>query len=222
MNNIQRLSVPETVPTDIEVWLVKLNLQAPISNSDFLLLSESERDRALCFHTHADQVRSTSTRAALRRLLAAKIAIPANELRLVTNQYGKPYLYDNVGIDFNVSHAGQYALIAISTTGQVGIDIENYNRQLDISILTEYVFTTLERESRLVTTEDFIRHWVAKESVLKALGVGISEHLQAVSILPDTNKSYRIESDCLEWSKIKVWLIDAPDCYAAALAIKIP
>lgn len=222
MNNIQRLSVPEAVPADIEVWLLKLNLQAPISNSDFLLLNEFERGRALRFHTHADQVRSTATRAALRRLLAAKAAVPANELRFAMNQYGKPYLYGNTGIDFNVSHAGQYALIAISTTGQVGIDIEDCNRQLDISILTEYVFTTLERQSELVTTEDFIKRWVAKESVLKAVGVGISEHLQTVSILPNNNKSYRIESDCLEWLKIKVWLIEVPDCYAAALAIKIP
>ena len=220
MNNIQRLSLPKTVPAGVDVWLLRLNLQAPISSADFLLLSESERDCALRFHTHADQVRSTATRAALRRILATKLALPPHALHFVMNHYGKPYLHGDAGIDFNVSHAGQFALVAISTNGQVGVDIEDCNRQLDVSALADYVFTALERRSELVTTADFIKRWVAKESVLKAVGVGISEHLQTVSVLPGKNGSYRIVCDYPEWAGLKVWPIEAPDCYAAALALK--
>lgn len=221
MDNVQRLSLPKTVPDGVEVWLLRLNLQAPISSADFLLLNESERARALRFHTHADQVRSTATRAALRRILATKIAVSPHELHFMENQYGKPHLHGATGIDFNVSHAGQFALIAISTHGQVGIDIEDCNRQLDVSALTDYVFTALERQSELVTTVDFIKRWVAKESVLKAVGVGISEHLQTVSVLPAKHGGYRIICDYPKWPGLKVWPIEAPDCYAAALALRI-
>ncbi len=220
MNNVQRLSLPKTVPAGVEVWLLKLNLQASISSADFLLLSESERACALRFHTHADQVRSTATRAALRRILATKVALSPHELHFVANQYGKPYLHGAAGIDFNVSHAGQFALIAISTHGQVGVDIEDCNRQLDVSALADYVFTALERQSELVTTEDFIKRWVAKESALKAVGVGISEHLQTVSVLPGKHGSYRIICDYPNWPGLKVWPIEAPDCYVAALALR--
>ena len=219
MHTLEHLPLPKDVPAQIEVWQLKLDLQIPIRNSDLMLLSESERACALRFHTHADQVRSTATRAALRRILATKVALPPHELHFVTNHYGKPYLHGDTGIDFNVSHAGQFALIAISTHGQVGVDIEDCNRQLDVSALTDYVFTALERRSELVTTADFIKRWVAKESVLKAVGVGISEHLQTVSVLPGENSSYRIVCDYPKWPGLKAWSIDVSDCYAAALAL---
>ncbi len=221
MNNIQQLVLPTTIPDGVEAWLLKLDLQLPMSNSDFLLLSEVERVRAMSLQTHADQVRSVATRAALRRLIATKVEASANELRFITNQYGKPYLQGNFSLDFNVSHAGQYALIAISTTAQVGVDIENYGRQMDVSALAEYVFTHIERQSGSLSNGDFIKHWVAKESALKAVGRGISEHLQTISILPSSgNTDYRIESDSQDWLDIKVWSIQAPNCYAAALAVK--
>jgi 4'-phosphopantetheinyl transferase len=61
---------------------------------------------------------------------------------------------------------------------------------------------------------------VAKESVLKALGLGISEHLQAVSVLAGAGEGYEIAHDHPEWADIKAWPIGAPDGYAAALAMK--
>ena len=219
MNDAQRLSLPEGVPPGIEIWLLKLNLQAPISNSDFLLLNEYERANALRFHTHADQVRSTATRAALRRLLVTKVAMPSCKLNFLTNNFGKPYLKGASDIDFNVSHAGEYALIAISTKGKIGVDIEDCDRQLDVRALSEYVFTRIERQCAIETTEDFIKRWVAKEAVLKAVGVGISEHLQVVSVLPDNNEGYRVICDYPKWEGIKVWSIKVPNRYAAALAV---
>lgn len=222
MNNIQQLILPKTIPAGIEAWLVKLDLQLPIEKADFLILSESERVRAMSFETHADQVRSVATRAAVRKLVANKVAIPPNELRFANNQYGKPFFQGSADIDFNVAHTGHYALIAISTIGQVGVDIEDCNRQLDAFALTEYVFTDLERQLGALSPENFFKHWVAKESALKAVGIGISEHLQSISLLPAANNEmdFRIESDCQEWQDIRVWLIEVPDLYVAAVALK--
>ncbi len=219
MSDVQRLSLPEFVPDGIEVWLLKLNLQAPISNSDFLLLNEFERAHALSFHTHADQIRSVATRAALRRLLETKVAMPPSKLNFLTNKFGKPYLQGATDIDFNVSHAGEHALIAISTNGQIGVDIEDCDRQLDVRVLSDYVFTHIERQYAIETPEDFIKRWVAKEAMLKAVGAGISEHLQVVSILPNDNEGYRVTSDYPEWAGIKVWSIKVPERYVAALAV---
>ncbi|MDQ3186797.1 MAG: 4'-phosphopantetheinyl transferase superfamily protein [Pseudomonadota bacterium] len=217
---MQRLPLPETVPSSIEVWQLKLNLQMPISNSDVSLLSEDERIRALRFRRHDDQVRSIATRAALRRMLASRVMLPPDKLHFAANYHGKPCLQDDAGIEFNVSHAGRFALIALSTSGQVGVDIEYRDRRIDTESLGPYVFSPLERRSGLKTADDFIEHWVAKESVLKALGLGISEHLQAISILPGDGESYRIAYEHPEWAGVRAWTIEAPDCYAAALAEK--
>ena len=85
MSTIQRLSLSTDVPTNIEVWQLTLNLQMPVSHLDFSLLNESERNRALRFRAHEDQVRSIVTRAALRRLLAQKIMRQPEKLNFVTN-----------------------------------------------------------------------------------------------------------------------------------------
>lgn len=217
---MQRLPLPETVPSTIEVWQLKLNFLMPISDSDVSLLSEDERTRALRFRRHEDQVRSIATRAALRRILASRVMLPPDKLLFAVNRHGKPSLREDSGIEFNVSHAGHFALIALSTSDQVGVDIEYRNRRIDSKNLAEYVFSPLERRSGLKTADDFIDHWVAKESVLKALGLGISEHLQAISVLPGDGESYRVAYDRPEWAGIRAWTIEAPDCYAAALAVK--
>jgi 4'-phosphopantetheinyl transferase len=195
-----------------------MNLRMPVPDSDVSLLNEDELTGALRFRKHEDQVRSVVTRAALRRMLASRLKLPPAKLRLVENHHGKPCLQQDAGIEFNVSHAGCFALIALSTSGQVGVDIEYRKRGIDAKSLGPYVFSPRERESGL--NEDFIEHWVVKESVLKALGVGISKHLQAISVLPGSGECYRIEHDCPDWSGIKAWPIEAPACYAAALAVK--
>ncbi|MGH8761724.1 MAG: 4'-phosphopantetheinyl transferase family protein [Nitrosospira sp.] len=222
---MQRLPLPESIPKGVEVWLLKLNLQMPVPASDLSLLSDDERIRSLRFRKHQDRVRSIVTRAALRRMLGARLMLPPGELRFVANGHGKPRLYGDLGIEFNVSHAGHLALIAFSTSGKIGVDIEHRDRGIDAKSLSKYVFSPLERQSRLQTgeeTEDFMERWVAKESVLKALGLGISDHLQAVSVLPFDEESYEIAHDHPEWREIKAWPLPAPDGYAAAVALQSP
>ena len=218
------LALPESVPCGVEAWLLELDLWKPVSDSDLALLSEDEHIRVLRFRQHQDRVRSVVTRAALRRLLAGRLMIPPDELRFVVNPYGKPRLYDYLGMEFNVSHSGCFALIALSTSGQVGVDIEYGHRAIDAKSLSTYVFSTLERQSALQTAEDFIERWVAKESVLKAVGLGISEHLQAVSVLPSDSEGYEegyeIRHDHPEWGGIQAWSLSVPDGYAAALALQ--
>jgi 4'-phosphopantetheinyl transferase len=218
-----RLALPETIPSGVEVWILKLNLEMPLSNLDLALLSEDERERALRFRRHEDRVRSVATRAALRRTLAPCVMRRPEKLDFMVNRHGKPRLSDDLGIEFNVSHAGCFALIALSTGGQIGVDIEWRDRQIDAESLGPYVFTPLERQSALRIGrkgEDFIERWVAKESILKALGVGISEHLQTVSVLAGAGEGYKITHDHPEWADIKAWPIGVPDGYMAALAMK--
>jgi 4'-phosphopantetheinyl transferase len=217
---MRRLALPETVPYGIEVWLLTLNLHMPLSHRDLALLNDEERLQTLRFSRHEDRVRSVKTRAALRRLLSWRIGVAPDELRLVVNPYGKPSLFGDSGIEFNVSHSGRFALIALSTTGQVGVDIECCDREVDTEGLIEFVFSPLEHRSGMQTTKAFFERWVAKESVLKALGLGISEYLQAVSVLPGKGDAYVVAHERPDWARIKAWSIRVPRNYVAAVAWK--
>ena len=220
---LRRLSLSERIPDGIEVWLLEFDAGLSVPDSELALLSVEERVYAQRFRRQEDRMRSVATRAALRRLVGAHLMLPPERLRFVVNAYGKPRLESESGIEFNVSHAGCCALIALSTSGPVGVDIECEDRVLDaenLEGLAAYVFSPLECCLALQTSKDFIRHWVAKESVLKALGLGISEHLQSVSILPRDDEAYEIAHDSPEWPEIQAWRLPVPDGYAAALAFQ--
>lgn len=218
---MQLLTLPPAVPDGIEVWLLALDLRTPLHNSDLSVLSESERNHAASLHFHEDRVRSVVTRAALRRLLALQVKAAPEALLFTTNTYGKPFLQNNMNIEFNVSHAGSFALIAISRDRCVGVDIEYINRTIDINSMAQYVFSPFERQTARKTQQTFMLHWVAKESALKALGYGISEHLQTVSIIAGSSGDYRIVYDDPTWPSLKGWLIELPtDNYLAALTVQ--
>jgi 4'-phosphopantetheinyl transferase len=214
---VKRVQLPDTLPAGIEVWLIDFDFHSLQLANDWALLSVDEKVRAQRFHQQQDQVRSIVTRAALRRLLAERVMSSPHALRIEEESYGKPRLQMHSGIEFSVSHAGSFALIALSTQGEVGIDIEQRHR--DVANLDAHVLSSLERAWGIWSSRNFIELWVVKESVLKAVGFGIAEYLQAITVLPNYDGSYCITHDQTEWSEIRAWSIDAPRHYAAALAL---
>lgn len=211
------LQLLETIPAGIEVWLLEFDTDATQRSDDWSLLSVNEKIRAQRFRQQQDRVRFIMTRAALRRLLAERVMTPPDILRIATDCFGKPHLQTHSGIQFNISHADGFALIALSTQGEIGIDIEKRHR--DVTGLDVHVLSPMERVRGIWSSRNLIELWVVKEAVLKALGFGIAEYLQAITVLPNGDGSYCIAHDHTEWSTVSAWSIDAPMHYAAALAV---
>lgn len=185
---IKRLAAEGRWPEDVEVWQVALDLTRPLASVRYLsFLSEDERARATRYRRHEDQVRFAVTRSALRQLLAEASGIDPARLRFELSDRGKPRLADSARLSFNVSHAGERALIAFSPVREVGIDIEQVDVTLDWRELSPLVCTAAERRALdalppALQPERFFRCWTAKEALLKALGLGIAERLQALTI----------------------------------------
>jgi 4'-phosphopantetheinyl transferase len=185
---MKRLTAEGTWPEDVEVWQVALDLTRPLAGVHSLsFLSDDERARAMRYRRHADQVRFVATRSALRQLLAEAIGIDPARLRFELSDRGKPRLADPGRLSFNVSHAGERALIAFSPVREIGIDIEQVDVALDWRELSPLVCTAAERRvldalPPALQRERLFRCWTAKEALLKALGLGISERLQALTI----------------------------------------
>lgn len=64
----------------------------------------------------------------MRKLIAEKLCIPWNEIHLQRTPKGKPFLANDIvsicpNYSFNVSHQGDYAVLAAEPELQVGIDI---------------------------------------------------------------------------------------------------
>lgn len=127
-------------PDDVQIWNVRM--PPSLADADIALLDRSERERAARFHRKADRVCYATTLAMPRTLLGKRIGIEPSALQFSATSRGKPELAH--GVDdgtFNVSHSGEHALIAISGTGELGIDIERSGTEVDWRGLVDAVCT---------------------------------------------------------------------------------
>lgn len=94
------------------------------------------------------------------------------------NAFNRPY-FSTGEIDFNISHAGQHVICALSKQRRVGVDIEQVN-PVDLQDFAN-CFTSRELDRLSRSPEflfDFFSIWTIKEAVIKADGRGLQIPLQ--------------------------------------------
>jgi 4'-phosphopantetheinyl transferase len=132
---------------------------------------------------------ASDRRAPLLRLLAAYLDVPASTLRLREGDHGKPSLQapfaQGSTLQFNWSHSGNYALIALAHGVALGVDIEHIGkpaRALDVArrFFAPGESTALAAVDASARKPAFTGLWCAKEAVLKAAGTGLSFGLERV------------------------------------------
>jgi 4'-phosphopantetheinyl transferase len=119
----------------------------------------------------------------LRGLLARYLEHP---VRIVLEEHGKPRLDDD-SLAFNLSHSGTLALVAISSEGPLGIDIEQHRTIRDIDQLAKRYFTPAEAALVARDPAVFFRLWSRKEAWIKAQGGGLAIPLDTVDLSADTD-----------------------------------
>ena len=103
------------------------------------------------------------------------------------NEFGQPCFPDHLDLHFSLSHAGTWAMCAVSGA-PVGCDAERLGRgngRLARYCLTPEELETLERKKDPGEWDrEFTRFWTRKESYLKATGRGMSLRMSSFSVLP--------------------------------------
>jgi 4'-phosphopantetheinyl transferase len=135
-------------------------------------------------------------------LLKKGLRFMGKEPSLMENfKYGtgaKPCLAPHV--DFNISHAGNFSICALSTDVTVGIDIEEViSRPLHEF---EGQFTKQEWEQITNSKEglkSFFTCWTKKESLVKATGKGLTTDLSLISTLSD-----QVDWDGTNWRWVEL------------------
>ncbi|MGH2843354.1 MAG: 4'-phosphopantetheinyl transferase family protein, partial [Solirubrobacteraceae bacterium] len=99
---------------------------------------------------------------------------------------GKPIL-PGEPLQFNLSHSGSVALVAVSLGLPVGIDVQEAHRATATPWFARRICTPREhqRVGRLADPEALLRLWVRKEAVIKARGEGSSIAAGEIDVLED-------------------------------------
>ncbi|WP_085314605.1 4'-phosphopantetheinyl transferase family protein [Derxia lacustris] len=231
----RRLALPAGVPDGVALWRVDVPVAPPeagraVADSaaspaadpvhfpDWPLLDAAERARALRLRMTDDRLRFVAARGALRRLLGTRLGCDPAALAFRAGAHGKPML-DGATLQFNVSHSGAHALIALSEAGEVGVDIERIAVRPALAGIAAHAFHPDERAAcgDGADAAAFFAIWSGKEAVFKAAGTGLSDGMRGLCVLPDG------EAFSVDWPAfarpVRAWRVAAADGYSAALAL---
>jgi 4'-phosphopantetheinyl transferase len=183
------------------------------------VLSPAELDRADRFVRAADRRRYLLSHLLLRRVLAWHTGETPGRLVFGSGDYGKPYLEQWPHCRFSLSHAEEWALVAVTEGADIGADIEPVRAMSDRDALVARFFAAEERVAyerlpEAVRDDAFFAVWTRKEAYVKALGRGLWEPLDAFAV------SLELAGDCRllrgasgDWTLIDV--SPRPGCRAA-------
>lgn len=144
-------------------------------------LDEAERRRSRTISDPRQRERFIVARGLTREQLAHYTGRAADSLQFEILTHGKPSLVPQLPrFSFNVSHTGPFWLLGVSSTREMGVDLERIRPVRDLTRLARRVFSDLEQEELIAINDQaekeraFFRGWTRKEAVLKALGTGFS------------------------------------------------
>lgn len=173
---------------DAQVWFFPLDLDTDCLHQCSRLLSGDENDRAKRFRRSRDRSRYLAGRGLLRVLLGKHLGVSPSALDLAADALGKPHLRNRPEpVCFNLSHAEDGAVLAISGTCEVGVDIESLAREVDGDALARRFFSAREhadyqRLPQAARRRAFLQCWTRKEAVAKALGQGLRIPLGEIEV----------------------------------------
>jgi 4'-phosphopantetheinyl transferase len=160
----------------VDLWTVLLTTPSPDH------LSDDEITRANRFKFEQDRIRWTRARSALRVILSRYAGDDPARLAFIYGEHGKPALLPFSEIEFNLSHAGDWAMIAVSRSIPVGVDIERIRTNFEMAPLLDRL-----GETDLPTENpQLYQVWTRREAKSKAAGGALfdkpSDNIRAVDV----------------------------------------
>lgn len=183
-------NVQQITPDEVHAWRISLNTPLEVVKKHENLLSEDEKERAGKFTRKEDKYQYIIRHGALRQILSCYVDINEKHLKFTYGKQGKPFLdgkHNMPGIHFNLSVSGPLALIAVTVSKSIGVDIERIRPGIDHLGIARLYFSADENSDLQKMDESrglaaFYKMWTIKEACAKALGTGISQYLDKPSM----------------------------------------
>jgi len=188
----------------IDIWRIKISPNLPFIDLFFKLLKPDEMIRARGYVHKKDVSRFVISRGGLRWLLGKYTNQSACDVKFVISKNKKPAIYQQ-NIKYNVSHSGDWILIAVSTN-EIGIDTEEIDPLFRYHGILADNFN--KNEIDYIAHEDsvnsFFLLWTRKEALIKGTGQGLDDKLKYI---PSLNGDHLTNQNVLTSSNN--WLVNS-------------
>lgn len=177
---------------EVQVWRAHLDLDVARFERIVECLDGDELVRAGRFRFERDRARFMAGRGVLRRILARYLDTAPKSVKFGYSPTGKPFLLPRCGLHFNLSHAADLLVVAVSRNRRLGVDLEPLPLDATVDSVAGLVFSPAERTALHGShTKErcrlFARLWTRKEAFIKADGRGMALRLDHIDVgaLPD-------------------------------------
>ncbi|WP_042437340.1 4'-phosphopantetheinyl transferase family protein [Streptacidiphilus albus] len=122
--------------------------------------------------------RFAASRVLLKYAAGAALQVAPESLELGYRSTGRPYLRGNDALDISLSHTEGLLLVGLTTSGFIGVDVEDARREFHEAGLARHWCTPdelarIEALAPELRDPALVRLWTLKESYSKALGLGM-------------------------------------------------
>lgn len=166
----------------IKIYKYKINKDSRREvDALFGILTSEEKKRALKFRFEKDFLLYSVGKILAKKIIAENFNILPVEVEFFIDKYQRPFVKNSQvkDFDFNISHSGEYVVLAVSDK-RIGIDIERI-KPIDLE-LSKDVFHDREiaylQQGRQKKQERFFEIWTLKEAFVKMIGEGLSYSLK--------------------------------------------
>lgn len=108
----------------IDLW--QFSLANELQNT-YQLLNSEEQARADRYYFSRHKRRFSIARTVMRVILARYLNVYPEYIKFTYNAHGKPEVINSARLQFNLSHSGDLALLAVGKGFPMGVDIEKYS-----------------------------------------------------------------------------------------------
>lgn len=177
---------------EIHLWCVRNEDED--SGAHLSLLSPEELERMTRLQVPSMRQQFVTTRAAIRTVLSGCFpGVAPRDWDFARNPWGRPMLVNAQAkgrVSFNIAHTNGLIVIALSGSGEVGVDVEKSARAARALALAERYFSASEAVAlrTLPAAEQqkrFLDLWTLKEAYIKACGKGLAIPLRQFSFILD-------------------------------------